>query len=148
MLSELKKSLTKFFEKNTHRNLLQFMPSFQSIINHNKIFFKKEPLKGTYTRDILFRTNNYEIILITWGSHSETKIHCHPKNGCLLTVLEGQIREERYDHNDVFYEMNILNRCDFGYMHCDLGKHKVINPNDYNCYTLHIYSPPGFYDKN
>ena len=108
--------------------------------------FKNDLISGTYSKKRLFFNKKYEIIFITWEGNCESPIHSHPNNGCLLIVLDGDLIEERYDHAQVIYKYSELKRGDFGYMHCDLGKHKIINPNDYNSYSLHIYSPPGFYD--
>ena len=143
LINELK----KFFQ-NGNKNLKDFLDNYKEIIQTEKIFFKKEHYQGTYVKDLFYRDNNFEVVLITWGAKCETSIHCHPKNGCLLTVLDGTLIEERYDEENVLYKYSKLKVKDFGYMHCDLGKHRIINKNDYNCYSLHIYSPPCFYDKN
>jgi hypothetical protein len=139
LVSELK----NFFKKD--KNLKNFMPKFQKLMNDTKIEFKKEHLLNKYSRNILYKNDDFEIVLITWGAYSRSPIHCHPKNGCLLTVLDGTLFEERYDKNGELYEYSNFLKGDFGYMHCNLGKHRITNMNDFNCYSLHIYSPSGFY---
>lgn len=140
----LTQELIKFFKTNT--DLKYFLPTFKYLLNYNVFPFKKNknPNK-TYNKKILYKNNNFEIILINWGNYSESPIHCHPKNGCLLTILDGELIEERYN-KDKLIKTNILKKNDFEYIHCKIGKHKIINPNNKNVYSLHIYSPPGYYD--
>ena len=137
--------LRSFF-KNSGKDLKLFVPRYKQILQKiNMDNFKNPVSNGTYKRRILYTDKNFEIVLISWGKYSEAPKHCHPENGCLLAVLEGDLIEERYTHGEELYETNYLNSSKIGYMHCDLGQHRVMNNNDYNTYSLHIYSPPGFY---
>lgn len=137
--------LREFFKTNTKLKL--FLPKYEELMKDKKIFFKNEPINGTYVKEILHREDNFEIILITWGGKSEADKHCHPENGCLLTVLDGNLIEERYNCDGELFEYNFVNVGDFAYMHNSIGKHRVINPNNHNVYSLHIYSPSRYYDN-
>ena len=139
-------ALEKFFEDN--KCLYDFKDEYIKLMQTNIINFKKQHVNGTYKKDILYRTDNYEIVLISWGSNSTTPIHCHPENGCLLHVLQGELFEYRYNHKNKLFKVTYLTKGDTGYMHRDIGKHKVVNNTNKTCYSLHIYSPPHFYDKN
>ena len=139
--------LETYFNGNKNKLLEDFLPRFKKIFNSEKIFLKNERLVGTYTKEKLFENEFFEIIFITWGAHCESPIHCHPKNGCILTILDGNLIEEKYSPTGILYEYNFLKLGDIAYMHNSIGKHRIINKNDYNVYSLHIYSPPRFYDK-
>lgn len=137
------KKLKKFFE--TNKNLLDFKSTYEKLMKNNSFIFKKEFVNGTYTKNLLFRNETFEIVLISWAPNSIATFHCHPPNGCLLHVLNGNLIEKRKKNNSI-YEINNLKEGDTAYMHCDLGMHEVSNENNYDCYSLHIYSPPCFYD--
>lgn len=138
-------ALEKFFENET--SLSKFKDEYKELMINNVINFKKEKLIGTYKRNVLYRADEFEIILISWGAKSSTPIHCHPENGCLLYVLSGELFEYIYDYQDELTKVNYIIKGDVGYMHRNLGKHKVVNDNNKTCYSLHIYSPPNYYNK-
>ena len=106
----------------------------------------KKILPNTYNKTVIFKDNKFEIILISWDKNSETKIHSHPSNGCIMRILKGEILEEKYDTKtkekigvNKYFEGNT------SYIHDDLYYHKIINGSE-KSYSLHIYSPPNFYD--
>lgn len=140
--------LTKYFKHDKNKGLKNFLPIFQKIFDHSKITLKNEVLFNTYNRNVLYRNNDFEIVFITWGVNSESPIHYHPEQGCILTILDGNLFEEQYNKDGVLFKYNYLKYGDIGYMDNSIGSHRIINPNDYNVYSLHIYSPPGYYDKN
>lgn len=100
-----------------------------------------------YNKNVIYRDDKFEIIFISWGKNAETKIHCHPKNGCIMKILEGKLIEETY--NSTFDNkklgVNYYNFNDTSYIHNSLYKHKIINGKDPS-FSLHIYSPPNYYD--
>lgn len=131
----------------TDKCLKNFLPQFKHIFDYTKIMLKKELLYGTYNKDLLYRNNDFEIVFITWGINAESCIHSHPENGCILTILDGDLIEERYNNNGELFEYNFLKMGNIGYMENKIGKHRIINKNDFNVYSLHIYSPSNFYNK-
>ena len=153
-MQTLIQSLTHYFDTNKHyfknknKSLKNFVPIFQKVFD--KINFKNkknELLVGTYTRDVLYTDNQFEIIFITWGVFSESKIHTHPENGCILTLLNGNLIEERYNKEGKIISCNFLKENDIGYMENSIGTHRIKNNNEFNVYSLHIYSPPNYYNK-
>ena len=55
--------------------------------------------------------------------------------------------EEIFNDDDEIIQKNHFEKGDVGYMDDTIGRHRIINKNDYNVYSLHIYSPPFFYCK-
>ena len=98
----------------------------------------------TYYKNIIHQNELYELVLIKWDKDAETIIHPHPKNGCLLKLLEGKLKEERYINNKI-YQTHELKLDSVGYMHDSLGTHKITALED--SFSLHLYSPPNFYSK-
>ncbi len=130
-------------------NEIKINPRVGSTLPFLPLDFKNDLIFGTYSKKRLFFNKKYEIIFITWGKNCESPIHYHPNNGCLLIVLYGDLIEERYNDKDEILDSppNFLKSGNISYIHDDIGKHKMINKNNHNVYTLHIYSPPFFYDK-
>ena len=111
-----------------------------------------------YYRRKLYQNEDYEMILINWGSNVVSNIHDHPENGCHLLVLNGTIVEYLYNKELYPIQYCLYNKGDISYIDNHLGYHKIItkNYNKINSYsyinsiiTLHIYSPtnykPNFY---
>jgi len=142
-MEEIIQELTTYFESNQNKLLQDFLPRFKNI--NIPLFLKKQPLIGTYSKDILFRNKLFEIVFITWGANSQSPIHSHPSNGCILQILDGDLVEERYNKELVLFEYNFLKSKDIGYMDNSFGTHRIINNNNHNVYSFHIYSPPNFY---
>ena len=101
--------------------------------------YKKQT--NNYYKNIVYKDKYYEIVLISWKKDVITPIHDHPKNGCILKVLEGQLSEDYYDNGKIINKL--LNKNDIAYR--DDGEIHTIKALE-NSYSLHIYSPPNFYN--
>lgn len=109
---------------------------------NNNITFKK----NDYNKNILYRDDKYEIILICWDANCQTKIHNHPKNGCIMKILKGTLIEECFNEKNLNnIKCNTYYENDVSYIHDIMYLHKIINSNQKSI-SLHIYSPPNFYD--
>jgi hypothetical protein len=91
----------------------------------------------------IYLSKNFEIILIIWKEGYSTPLHNHPENGCIIKVLEGNLIEEIINNKQKQINNFILGNV--SYMHDNKGFHKISSIK--NSYSLHIYSPPGFYDN-
>jgi hypothetical protein len=106
---------------------------------HNIIEIKQTK---PYQKTLLFRNEHFDVYQINWTKNSETPIHCHPKNGCLLKVVSGVLEETKYNNKEEI--VSIYNKNDISYIDDNLGKHKIKALED--SISIHIYSPPMFYD--
>ena len=61
-----------------------------------------------------------------------------------MKLLDGELNEDRFDNNKI-YKKNNLKINDVGYMHDDLGTHKIYALKE--SYSLHLYSPPNYYSN-
>ena len=137
-------NLFKNYNQNTIFNLLESIKNIYFNIEdfNDHIIFKK----NDYNKSILFRDTKYEIVLICWDTCCETKIHNHPQNGCIMKILKGNLIEECFDKKTLNnIKVNIYKENDVSYIHDDLYLHKILNKNQQSI-SLHIYSPPNFYD--
>lgn len=130
---------------NIYNNVMELFDFFYNYNlidwqNYRSNFFKSND--KCYQKYILNKTDRYELILIKWDKGAETEIHSHPENGCLLKVLEGELKEEKYLNESKYKESNIKKNLT-SYMHDNLGKHKITALED--SYSIHLYSPSGYY---
>lgn len=128
-------------------NLLQFLDLFKNIKIYDWEKYKpKFPNKNNknYYKHVIYLDDNYELILIKWDENSTTSNHRHPKNGCIMKLLDGELNEDRFNNNKI-YKKNNLKINDVGYMHDDLGTHKIYALKE--SYSLHLYSPPNYYSN-
>lgn len=99
-----------------------------------------------YTRNVVYRDDLIEVILICWNSEAKSEIHDHPDKGCLFKILQGNLTEVVYDkdNNDfVIKEAKNLSSNKISYQEGKNGLHQIINGNE-KTISLHIYSPPNY----
>ena len=143
--------LISILNNNTKKNSINLI----NVINDIKLLRFEEDQwykyinlqkKNTYNKTIIYRNDIYEIILISWDKNAITKIHNHPKNGCIMKILKGSLMEETYNSNTLEkIGENIYEKDNISYIHDDLYHHKIINTSHLSD-SVHIYSPPKFYD--
>jgi cysteine dioxygenase len=107
-------------------------------------FFRGE---NTYTRNLVFQNEMFEVVLICWDVNSKSNIHDHPSDGCWFVGLEGTILEQQYvktsDDSLKLTNQYLLNEGDISYIHDYIGYHSVGNVSPERiAVSLHIYSPP------
>ena len=142
--------------------------------SHYRLVIPKEEYNCN-TEQLQKYYDDFEIVLMSWKTNGITSIHGHAKNGCIYGVLDGILLERMYFNNDNKMDNkygcvnNILESGDVKYIDNNMGKHRIFNVNDkgiceceyiqgepiYNCpkpitnsYSLHIYSPPGYFENN
>ena len=108
----------------------------------------KQFCDNKYTRNLAFRNDKFEILIICWNKGQKSCIHDHPDNGCLVKLVKGCLVEECYSKiNDklTLVSTNNINKDDVSYQEGSDGLHRIINPSlDNCCVTIHIYSPPNY----
>lgn len=103
-----------------------------------------DDLNDNYKKYKLYSNNNFELVVIKWFKNHETPIHQHPDNGCLLKLLYGELTEHRYNFNIEKISETYIKKNDISYIDNNLYLHKIECIK--NGYSLHLYSPPNFYD--
>ena len=142
-ITELISDLEEYFMAG-EKTMENFLPEF-------KAFKFTDPLpeipfsQKQYTRNRIYRCDQFEILFIGWDEGNSTKVHDHAENGCLLKMMYGQIRETRFgkDGNKV----SLFNSGDSAYIHNTLGTHKLENVHPGKSLSLHIYSPPDYLSR-
>ena len=130
--------------KNKHKiiqNMSNCKDLFKDEFNwNNRVRYSSKK----YNKVILFRNDDFELVLISWLPGQHSKMHYHPKNGCIMKLLYGQLHEIRYKNSNDFEELD-YKKNDISYMCDQFGQHVITNIEDIPAISLHLYSPPGFY---
>lgn len=117
--------------------------------------------KHTYTRNLVDQGNGkYNLIVLCWDSGQGSSIHDHADSHCFMKVLQGAIRETRYEWPDNTGEMvppqegeegkpmQVKDSMVYGldeltYINNSMSLHRVENHTHTDrAVTLHLYSPP------
>lgn len=98
-----------------------------------------------YQRNIIKKTQHYEMVAITWKAGQETPIHDHVGSDCAFLIVEGTSTETIYALNDdglaVPTEVRTYHPGDI----CAANEpdiHRISNDTDGNLINLHVYTPP------
>lgn len=137
--------MDQLIERIKHTNITN-VKELYDIINDSNIrnFTLDRCIGDNYKRKIIYRDINKEIIMIQWNKNARTPIHDHPENGCIFKLLCGKLKEYTYNHNEEIIGSKIVNKDDISYIDSAVGLHRILALEE-SC-SLHVYSPPGFYD--
>jgi hypothetical protein len=136
MLTNLTNNLNILFRYNFNINSIKYIINKYNGNDWNNYITNTE----SYSKSIIYKNKQYELLLISWKKDTETKYHNHPKNGCYLKVIEGELLEINKINNEISY--NLLTPSNDGFKKHN-EYHKIIALKD--SYSLHLYSPPNFY---
>ena len=102
--------------------------------------------KETYQRARIITNDQFEILLLGWNANQASPIHDHPKSGCILRMMEGELVEELYSSSDVTkcISSRLAKRNDVSYLEGDQIVHRISNKTKGPSFSLHIYSPPHY----
>ncbi len=108
-----------------------------SIINIDTL---KSFLESQYARQLIFKTDNVELILMCWLPGQGTPVHNHGKSDAITLVLEGEMAYTTYYPEDRKVSGTL---CPGDIEHIPIGiEHEVKNNSNKKLVTLHVYSPP------
>lgn len=131
-------NLTKLSKSNNLKS--NNLKNIIKLFNDSNINLVDKYIKNpvNYDKKIIYRNNDFELVLINWEKDSFTTYHNHPDNGCVLKVLDGKLIE--LTENKYF----VLNKNDVGFK-LKNEYHKIFALE--KSYSLHYYSPPNFYNN-
>ncbi|MDP6906010.1 MAG: cysteine dioxygenase family protein [Candidatus Thalassarchaeaceae archaeon] len=98
-----------------------------------------------YQRNIIKKTENYEMVAITWKPGQKTPIHDHKGSDCAFLIVDGIATETIYNLNDDgFAEYSSARNYVPGEV-CAAEEpdiHRISNDENCNLINLHVYTPP------
>lgn len=106
-------------------------------------------LPGGYTRTLLQKTGDFELVGMHWAPGSLSAIHDHGDSRCWVVVMEGMLDVDNYDrHDDGGLQADLTHGSSIEVVRGDLDHrlnrrelHKVRNTRDCSAYSLQLYSP-------
>ncbi len=131
-LNYLVNNLKNLLNKDT--SVIKAIDLFSQYNTTDWIYYKSN-YKYNFNRNLIYGDNIFELYLLSWHNY-KSNWHYHPKNGCLLKILEGEYYEYIIHNNIPCF--NSLSTNMLSYKNSN-EKHKII-VNNY-AYGLHLYSP-------
>lgn len=101
----------------------------------------------SYTRNCVFRNDDFELVLFCWDEDSATPIHDHGGQMGWAYVVKGEISEDRYVYHGPgktpdFYTTTKLGPGQIAEVNDALGIHRMHNSGIGRAITLHLYARP------
>jgi len=106
--------------------------------------------KDGYKRNLVFINDHIEMLILCWDRGQISGIHDHPDSGCVMAVLEGELKEDSYLKMDsqIVHNFSVIGKPgDVFYKKGSTGLHNILNTPDKCSVSLHIYSPPNYNPK-
>ena len=97
-----------------------------------------------YQRNVVKKTEHYELVLICWKPGQKTPIHDHRGSDCAFLILEGISTESIYKNDENGLIKKEVRKYAPGQV-CAADEpdiHKISNDEDINLVNLHLYAPP------
>jgi cysteine dioxygenase len=106
--------------------------------------YVKEPDQFEYGRNVIYRNNELEVIVINIPPQKGTAVHDHGQSvGCAM-VLEGQLLNSIYRSRE--NDLDVSSTYSVHQGECLFSTrgliHKMTNPSSERMVSLHVYSPP------
>ena len=134
-----------FLDKNQVESYLKILNLDVDIIAKNCIWNEKK-----YTRNVAYRDDKFEMLLLCWKTSHKSPIHDHSGSSCWMKILQGTAEERTYSYNKNDNNFNniklidstILTQNNYVYIDDTIGIHQVENIGNTDLITLHIYAKP------
>ena len=101
--------------------------------------------KNKYTRNMIYKDENFEILLICWNNNQMAPIHGHEGEKCWFKVLNGELNIKNYkikSREPLKLEQIETILAPPGYVDGPADIHSIINNSGKSVETLHIYAKP------
>ena len=102
-----------------------------------------------YTRILVARNEQFEMLVLCWSAGQESPIHDHAGQHCFMAVLQGRIEELQYARPQAGTRgrlrptsQRILEPGGVAYIHDRIALHKVRPSGGEAAVSLHLYSKP------
>ena len=140
LISALKSFAREDFPIDKVSNYLKSLPLNDKSLK-KYIFFKKE----FYTRNLIHKENNFEILAICWPQKTDAPIHGHEGEKCWARVETGRLQIGNYNEESKSpLKLNFINElsCKAGYLDGPADIHSVRNISNDFATSLHVYAKP------
>ena len=118
------------------------MPSLKEVEKY--IFWKS----GAYVRNLIKRTEDFELILFCWDKDSIAPLHNHSNQWCWMSILQGELKETYYSAQSVEEENPKIIKTVYHnpsartFIDDTIAWHSVQNVSQGKSISLNIYNKP------
>lgn len=100
-----------------------------------------------YTRNLFFKDERFEILVMCWNVNQKSPIHDHYQSFSVEKIVSGEIINTNYHYvipnTDEIAETNVENLLPGGVISSIAGDvHKIEPANNLPAVSIHLYSPP------
>ncbi len=99
-------------------------------------------LDDRYTRNLIYKDNDFELLLLCWAPKVLAPIHGHEGEKCWAKVLDGNLEISNYIEHDKSIKLEKKILCEPGYLDGPADIHSVKNITSNFATTLHVYAKP------
>ena len=105
-------------------------------------------VEGHYTRNLVRRTEDYELLLLCWGAGQESPIHNHMGQRCWMSIVEGEVEEVHFKRQETGSGPLIegptkrFEKGQAAFINDDIALHLVRGADGRAAASLHVYSKP------
>ncbi len=108
------------------------------------IYFRED----TYGRNLVFKNEAFELLVLTWLPKQRTPIHDHAGQRCWMSLLQGELCFRNYRPEEDGNQMIPLGPCEFHktgeavYIDDGIGTHSIANATHKPAISVHLYAGP------
>ena len=114
-------------------------------LNENELKFYSFHKEKFYTRNLIHKDSDFELMVICWAPNTSAPIHGHEGEKCWARVQEGQLQICNYEEiSSEPLELNMTQKlsCSPGFLDGPADIHSVENLSDKFAISLHVYAKP------
>jgi cysteine dioxygenase len=100
---------------------------------------------GTYSRNLIWRSRDFELLLLCWKSGQASAIHDHGNQNCWMAVLDGALEEEHFSARDGELKRGRVMTYEAGgvaFIQDEIALHQIRASGGQEGISLHLYSRP------
>ncbi len=105
-------------------------------------------IEDRYTRNLVRRTEDYEMLVLCWAPDQESPVHSHMGQRCWMSVLEGTVEEVHFRRQEggggplIEGLTRSFRRGQSAFINDDIALHLVRGAGGEAAASLHVYSKP------
>ena len=114
-------------------------------LNENELKFYSFHEENFYTRNLIHKDSDFELMVICWPPNTTAPIHGHEGEKCWARVQEGQLEICNYEEissKPLELKMTQKLSCSPGFLDGPADIHSVENLSDKFAISLHVYAKP------